>query len=234
MISLHDVTKYYGAGDELRIVLNRVSAAFPAQAKVGILARPGIGKTSLIRLLAGIEAPNSGEIHRSCSVSWPIGFSGALHPNLTADDNVRIVARIFGRDPDQVSAFCHGFSELGRDYFQVLNRYSGGMRARLGMALSMSIDFDLYLADEMTGTGDTAFRKKCEIALTERLANSGLILVSRNPQTVRRFCDIAAVLDSGQIIFCDGHDQARALFELVSDGTDSGPDPAELEAEHSL
>lgn len=233
MIALHDVTRYYGGGDDLRVVLDNVSAIFPTQAKVGILARPGMGKTSLIRLLAGIDAPNSGEIHRSCSVSWPIGFAGALHPNLTADDNVRIVARIFGRDPDQVSAFCHGFSELGSDYFQVLNRYSGGMRARLGMSLSLSVDFDQYLADEMIGTGDAAFRKKCELALAARLAHAGLILVSRNPQTVRRFCDIPAVLDSGRIIFCDSHDQARTLFEHLSDGVENAPDPADLDAEYS-
>lgn len=231
MIRLLDVTRYYNTAEGVRVVLHRVTAGFPADAKVGILARAGEGRTSLIRLLAGIDIPNSGEVQRNCRVSWPIGYAGGLQRSLTADDNARIIARIFGRDPDEVSAFCHDFSELGGDFFQTLENYSGGMRARLGIALSMAIDFDLYLADDVVGTGGNDFRQKCEIALEARLARSGLILVSRNPKVVQRFCDIPAVLRNGRIIFCDSHDEAKTLFEFDHEAWGAGAEPADIETE---
>jgi capsular polysaccharide transport system ATP-binding protein len=231
MIMLLDVTRYYNTPVGVRVVLHKVTADFPADARVGILAQAGDGRTSLVRLLAGIDTPNSGEVQRSCRVSWPIGYAGGLQRSLTADDNARIIARIFGRDPDEVSAFCHDFSELGGSFFQTLEIYSAGMRARLGIALSMAIDFDLYIADDVVSTGGNDFRQKCEVALEARLAHSGLILVSRNPKVVQRFCDIPAVLRNGSIIFCDSHDEAKALFEFDPGARDARAEPAEIEAE---
>lgn len=212
MYGFYNCTKYYDAGGECREILDNASFTFGALDRVAILAGGGTGKTSLIRMMGGLEAPNAGTISQPPGTSWPIGFAGAFHPALTGEENIRVLATMVNADPDRVSAFAALSSGLGHDYRNILSRYSSGMRARLAFVFSMAIPQSFYLADEVVGAGDGPFRLQCERMLLRRLENAGLLLVTRNARIAERFADQFAVLHRHRIIRCSTIDEAKALL----------------------
>jgi capsular polysaccharide transport system ATP-binding protein len=199
MIELHDVTKIYGRGFGRRIVCDRLSVAFDGSSDVGILGGNGSGKSTLLRMIAGMEVPDSGQIVRRCRVSFPLGYSGGFHPNLSARDNVRFVARLYGADEAATVRFVQDFSEVGLHFDDPLYKYSNTMRSRVTFALSIAIEFDLYLVDEVTSVGDVTFKRKCLAALTERRKHARLLMASQHAHTVSKLCQTGAILDGGQI-----------------------------------
>ncbi len=213
MIALDDISKAYPTRHGMHVVLDRISASFPRGENVGIIGRNGAGKSTLLRLLSGVEPPDTGTIHRQGRISWPIGFSGGFAQSLTGNENARFVARVFGADADVVAAFVLDFSELG-DYFDMpISTYSSGMRARLAFGISMAIDFEVYLVDEVTGVGDSRFQRKCKDAFAERRARSSVIIVSHNVKTVKSYADRVAVLEKGRLHFFDSVKDAMVFYE---------------------
>lgn len=213
MITLHDVSKTYPTNHGVNVVLKSINAVFPERQNVGIIGRNGAGKSTLMRLISGSEQPDAGTIIRRGRVSWPIGFSGGFSGSLTGEENTRFVSRIYGMDIDLVLAFAYEFSELG-DYFQMpVKTYSSGMRARLAFALSMAIDFDVYLVDEVTAVGDSQFQKKCRRAFDARRDRATIIIVSHDMVTIRSYCDSCAVLRNGHLVFFDSLDEAQRVYE---------------------
>lgn len=213
MISLKHVTKAYRTSHGVHVVLDDLSAEFVGGRNIGIIGRNGAGKSTLMRLISGAEWPDSGTVVRRGRVSWPVGFSGGFSGSLTGAENARFVARIYGMPTDRILAFAVEFSELG-DYFDMpVKTYSSGMRARLAFALSMAIDFDVYLVDEITAVGDAQFQKKCRAAFDERREKSTLIIVSHDMTTIRNYCDSCAVLSHGRLRFCESIDEAQWLYE---------------------
>lgn len=217
MIHLIDVVKYYPGPDGPRRVIHPVSMSIPAHRQVAVLGYNGAGKTTFLKLLSGVEDPDEGRIIRSCRVSWPLGFQGGVSNDLTGSENAAFIARIYGADVDEVIAFVTDFAEIG-DYMRMpVRTYSSGMRARLSFALSMAIDFDCYLVDEITGVGDKTFQDKCRRTFAERAQRSGLLFVSHNDQTVRQYCDMAIVIDEGCLIPFEDIDDARVYYRRVAD-----------------
>lgn len=215
MIEIQDITKVYPIRQGHNVVLDSVSAWFPPRINVGILGLNGAGKSTLMRILARAEQPDAGRVIHSGRVSWPIGFSGGFNGSLTAEENCRFVARIYGADLDATVDFAMEFSELG-DYFQMpVRTYSSGMRGRLAFALSMALDFDVYLVDEVTAVGDRRFRKKCQDAFEERSNRSSVIIVSHQDTTIRQYCDRCSVLHDGRLHQFDTVDEASAFYEEV-------------------
>ena len=213
MIRLVDVTKRFHANGVETIVADRLSMDFPAGMSVALLGRNGAGKSSLLKMIAGTLRPTEGRILVNGSVSWPIGFAGSFHGDLTGLQNTRFVARVYGVDSDRLVDFVHRFSELG-DHFRVPFRtYSQGMRARLGFGLSMGIAFDTYLIDEITAVGDAAFREKCEAALSERLEGRSAIVVSHSLGLLRRVCQAGVVMEHGRGMWFDNIDDAIAAHQ---------------------
>lgn len=199
MISLHEVTKRYRTSAGVHTVLDSVSIVFPKNKNIGILGLNGAGKSTLIRIIGNAEDPDSGYVKRTSHISWPMGFSGGFQSNLTARENARFVARIYGEDPRYVEAFAEEFAELGK-YFDVpLRNYSAGMRSRFAVSVSLACDFEYYLVDEGLETGDARYREKVRLAFEERQAQAAVILVSHNEQTIRRTCDAAAILRGGKL-----------------------------------
>ncbi len=200
MISLNSVSKTYHVGGKIaRKVLDDVTVEFPTGSNVGILGINGAGKSTLIRLLSGAEQPDIGTVKRTGMVSFPLGFSSIFHPDLTGRDNVAFVSRIYGVDVKQVSDYVLWFSELA-DYFDApVKFYSSGMLAKLAFGLCLSIDFDVYLIDEITEVGDGIFREKASLAFQERAQRSDIILVSHNIDTIREYCDVGAVINAGKV-----------------------------------
>jgi capsular polysaccharide transport system ATP-binding protein len=199
MIELINVTKQYKGSHQ--IILDHVTATLCAESGVGILGQNGTGKSTLLRLIAGAERANSGEIIRHGRVSWPLGFSGGLHYRMTGTENARFVARIYGEDENRIIRDTEDFAELGPDMNKLVGLYSSGMRARLAFGLSLAIDFDVFLIDEIISVGDARFRARCEDAVNDRAQRALIILVSHDPAMVARFCDRTARLESGHLIW---------------------------------
>lgn len=216
-----DCSRYFMSFGMPKIVLNRASMAVGAQEKVGLLVPPGAGKSTLIRLLAGIDQPNSGTVLRDRG-GWPLAYGGGFRPEMTGEENVRMMAGFAGLDPDDFGAYCAEFAQLGDAFFVPLKLYTGGMRTRLSFAVSLGIPATTYLADEKLVAGDPAFREQCQATLTERLKSCGLILVASNPRALEPACERFGVLSRGKIIMCEDLDEAKQLmtFDLEQGGAD--------------
>lgn len=206
MIRMENVTKYYPTPRGRKYVLKNVSIAFPEKCNIGILGRNGMGKSTLLRLLGGIDYPNKGYIHCNGKISWPMGLQGGVQGSLTGRDNARFVCRIYGNTEDEIDEkleFILEFSELG-DYFDMpVKTYSNGMRARLSFATSMAFDFDIYLLDEITAVGDQIFKKKSREALEEKKGKANIIKVSHSMQELVQDCNVGIFLEDGNLYIYD-------------------------------
>lgn len=215
MIELQQVSKAYSTKSGPNCVLDAVSFSFPPRTNIGILGKNGAGKSTLLRIIAGTEQPDSGSVVRQGVVSWPIGFTGGFSGSLTGEENCRFVARIYGADIDQVVGLTAEFAELGNYFYMPVKTYSSGMRARLAFGLSMAIEFDAYLVDEVTAVGDSTFQAKCRKAFAERSGRSSVIIVSHSLTTVRDYCQRCAVLKGGKLLCFDSVDEASAVYEAA-------------------
>lgn len=212
MIELQHITKSYRTGTRSNVVLDDVSVSFGAGEAVGILGGNGSGKSTLLRIIGGAEMPDEGEVIRRGRVSWPLGFTGGFNGSLTGEENCRFVARIYSQDVDRVIDETAAFAEIG-DYFHMpVRTYSSGMRARLAFGVSMAIDFDAYLVDEVTAVGDKRFKRKCRKAFRDRQNQATLIMVSHNMGTIRSYCRRCGVLWDRKLTMYDSIDEAAAAY----------------------
>jgi capsular polysaccharide transport system ATP-binding protein len=212
MISLSAVGKTYGTRLGPRDVLRDINLQIPRGQHLGILGRNGAGKSTLIRLISGAELPTCGEIQRTMSVSWPLAFGGAFQGSLTGLDNLRFICRVYGADPGDKIGFVEEFSELGLYLREPVRSYSSGMRARLAFAISMIVEFDCFLIDEVVAVGDARFQKKCHVELFEKRKDRAMIFVSHDPGYIRAHCDMAAVLLDGELNHFDNVDEAQEFY----------------------
>ena len=199
MIELIALCKTYHLHGAHKLVADRISYRFPAGICVGLLGRNGAGKSSLLQMIAGTIQPDGGEIRREGRISWPVGFSGSFHPDMTGAQNAKFIARLYGVDCDEMLGFVSDVAEVGPHLHLPLRSYSSGMRARLAFAVSMAIPFDTYLIDEITAVGDGAFRKKSEAMLKDRLRHAGAIIVSHATGQLRSLCQAGVVLEAGRL-----------------------------------
>ena len=201
---------YHARGLTNRVLQDTTFAIRPGDA-LGLCGANGAGKSTLLRLIAGVEHPTQGRIARGMSVSWPIGYTSCFQSSLTGADNARFIARIYRQPIAELLAFVEDFAQLGPYLRQPVKTYSAGMAARLAFAISLAIDFDCYLVDEVTGAGDERFRQRCHDALAHRRATGTLVMVSHHPDTLRTYCTRGAVLKDGRLTFHDTIDEAIAV-----------------------
>ncbi|NBR90003.1 MAG: ABC transporter ATP-binding protein [Rhodobacteraceae bacterium] len=218
MITFLNVNKSYRARGTRQTVARDLTACFPAGQCLGLIGRNGAGKSSLLKLMAGLMRPDSGEIRRLGRVSWPVGFQGSFHPDLTGEENARFVARLYGQDSGALLDFVQRFADLGRYMRQPVRTYSAGMRARLAFGLSMAVPFDTYLIDEVTSVGDAAFRDKSEAMLAQRMEGAGAIVVSHSLDLLRRICGPGAVLENGRLFFYQRIERAIEHHQYLQRG----------------
>lgn len=216
MLRLEGVRKSYKLpkGGE-REVLRGVDALVRKGDAIGILGRNGAGKSTLMRVISGVDHPTGGRIERGMSISWPLGYGGALHGSLSGADNARFVARIYDRPIDWTIDFCEEFAELGRDMHMPVRTYSSGMQSRLALALSLAVDFDCYLVDEIVAAGDSRFASRGREELMARRGRAALIFVSHSEELIRSYCTSAAVLTKGRLFFHEDLDQAFAAYRAL-------------------
>jgi len=208
MIHFENVSKIFRLDGKEKVVARNISAIFPSGASVALLGRNGAGKSTLLQMIAGTSLPTSGKITSTGTVSWPVGFAGSFHPDMTGMQNTRFVGRIYGADTDELIDYVEDFAGLGVHFHLPFRTYSSGMRSRLAFGVSMGISFDTYLVDEITAVGDAAFRKKSGEVFKERMKKSGAVVVSHAMDQVQSLCDAAAVLENGDLLYFDDVEEA--------------------------
>ena len=216
MIVVDDVYKRYRTKQGLgKWVLQGVSFSIPPNLNIGLIGRNGAGKSTLLRLLGGIDTPTRGMIRRQCRVSWPMGFGGGLQGSLTGRQNVKFVCRIHGHDDylqDRIR-YIENFADLGQAFDEPVNTYSSGMKSRLQFALSLAFEFDVYISDEVTSTGDSAFKKKALEAFKALAGRASLITVSHAEGTLKDFCSAGIWLSKGKAYWFDSIDDALKQYK---------------------
>lgn len=208
MIELVNLCKHFDLRGSRTVVADNINATFPSGKSVALLGRNGTGKSSLLNMIAGSMTPSSGEINITGTMSWPVGFAGSFHPELTGAQNTNFIARIYGVDTQELREYVLNFSELGKHYYNPVRSYSSGMRSRLAFGISMGIQFDTYLVDEVTSVGDAAFRRKSRQVFLDRMKTSGAIVVSHNLDMISEMCDQAVILEHGTLTLFDDVDEA--------------------------
>jgi len=197
MIKCHQIRKSYPIGHTKREVLKGINFTIKPRDRIALLGRNGAGKSTLIRLIGGVEMPSSGKILREMSCSWPLGFNGGFQGSLTGYDNARFIARIYSKPYKEIRDFVEEFTELGPHLRLQVKQYSSGMRARLAFALSLAIEFECYLIDEVIMVGDQNFQAKCKAEFFEKRSDRALLLASHSVATVEQYCNRALILDDG-------------------------------------
>ena len=213
MIRVSDLSKEYRAEGKVHRVLSNVSFTVGRGEKMAVLGRNGAGKSTLMRLIGGVEVPTAGRIEREMSLSWPLGLQGGFQGSLTGNDNMRFIARIYNKPFDYIRAYVDDFAELGKYLSEPLKTYSTGMRARFAFALSLAIDFDCYLVDEIIAAGDQRFQRRSHEELFEKRADRSMILASHIGDIVRAYCSRALVLHRGRGKVFDDLDLALDIYK---------------------
>jgi capsular polysaccharide transport system ATP-binding protein len=216
MLVFDKVSKFYRTKGVKKTILSEFSFEFPTDRNVGIMGKNGAGKSTMMRLMAGIEPPDLGHVYRTTRVSWPLGFSGGFNGSMTGIENIRFVSRIYGQDTEKIIAYVTEFAELGPSLRLPIKTYSSGMKARLAFGLSMAIDFDVYLIDEITAVGDEDFKKKSKAIFQDKLAKSQIIMISHSAGTIKQYCDCGLLLEGNQIRYFDDVDDLLAAYKKLN------------------
>lgn len=214
VLEFSEVSKSFATRAGRKVILERASFRVELGQSLGILAPNGTGKTTIINMMAGLEKPDEGRIHRGCRISFPLGFMGGVVPRHTGRENCRYIARLYGLDSDYVEAFCRWLAGIGAYFDMAVGTYSAGMRGRFTFSLMLALDFDMYLIDEgMPQTTDAEFNRKAGQVLRERLETTTVVIVSHQPEVLGRFARQAAVLRDGRLHMFDSLDEARDLYD---------------------
>ncbi|WP_174280073.1 ABC transporter ATP-binding protein [Sphingomonas bacterium] len=203
MIRFDHVSKSYHLRKFEKRVFTDVNFTIQKGDSIGICGANGAGKSTMMRLIAGVEQPTSGTVTRTMTTSWPIGYSSAFQSSLTGADNARFISRVYNRPERELLDFVEDFAQLGPYLFQPVQTYSAGMSARLAFGISLAIDFECYLVDEVTAAGDERFRRRSEEALASRRDNATLVMISHDPGTLQTYCRKGAVLYGGALVQYD-------------------------------
>lgn len=213
MIRFENLTKTFRVAGRRRVVIDQLNLTLPTGRSLALLGRNGAGKSTLMQIIAGNMRPDNGRVVSDGTISWPVGFAGSFHPELTGAQNTRFIARVYGVDTDELIDFVRDFAEIGAHFHMPVRTYSSGMKSRLTFGLSMGIEFDTYLVDEVTSAGDAAFKSKSKTLFAARMERSGAIMVNHNLNELREYCDAALVLENGRLAMFDDLDEAIALHK---------------------
>ena len=148
-------------------------------------------------------------------MSWPIAFAGGFEAAMSGLDNIRFIARIYGVPIEDAVAFVDDFAELGRLLYLPVKTYSSGMRARLAFGLTLAVDFECFLIDEVISVGDARFQQKCYDALFVRRQHCAMILVSHDTNIIKQYCNKALVLKAGRGRVIEDLDFALQIYHTL-------------------
>ena len=219
MIKLDNLTKFYplSNGDK-HFVFREFTFTFPDDCSIGLIGRNGAGKSTLMRLLSGADIPNAGRVITDKKISWPVGLAGGFEHALSARDNVKFVARVYGYRGEALEEkvrYIEEFAEIGKYFDEPMNTYSSGMRSRIGFGLSMAFDFDYYLIDAAGAVGDAKFKQKSDAIYKEKLSNSKVIMVSHDMSEIEQWCDKVILVNCGTATVYDDVKEGIEMYKRI-------------------
>ncbi|WP_028647438.1 ABC transporter ATP-binding protein [Nocardiopsis sp. CNT312] len=171
---------------------------------VGIVGKNGTGKSTLLKLIAGVLIPDEGEVHVRGKVAPLLELRAGFNDNLTGRENVYLVGSLHGMSEKEIDARFDEiveFAEIEAKFIDSpVRHYSSGMKVRLGFALISQLEHPVMLVDEVLAVGDKAFKRKCYEAIERMLANQRtMVLVSHNEGDLRRFCNRGLYIRGGEL-----------------------------------
>jgi capsular polysaccharide transport system ATP-binding protein len=199
VIVLENIHKAYRTSHGEKWVLNDVSYAFDRGQRTGILGASGSGKSTLMRLIAGIERPTKGAVRRTRRVSWPLPSTDFFHPRLSVAENITFAARIYGEEPSRIIAFVERFAGLAHQLDSPFSELQPIQKTGLSLGLGMAIQFEVYLVDELFIRGNRSDKQRFESMIERRLRLADVIVASRTPKTIQKFCQNALILHNGHL-----------------------------------
>lgn len=194
---INNIGKTYHTHSGDVVALKDISFGLEMGEKIAVLGRNGAGKSTLVRIISGCELPTSGYIGGDLFLSWPLGFAGGLVGNMTGKDNIRFISRLYDKPFKETLELVDDFAELGKHLNNAVKNYSSGMRMRLAFGLTLAVDFDCLLIDEVLSVGDARFHRKCHEELFVKRSHLSMILISHDLNIIREFCKSALVLKNG-------------------------------------
>lgn len=203
MIRFENVSKEFIMDGQRKVIMKNVDLDFPDRRAIGLLGRNGAGKSTLLQMIAGTMPPTSGRVVTRGAISWPVGYAGSFHGELSGAQNCRFIGRVYGVDTDELIDFVEDFAGLGVHFHLPLRTYSSGMKSRLAFGVSMGVAFDTYLVDEVTAVGDASFKARSDALFKARMKSAGAVVVSHSMDQIRRLCDAVVVLENGDLRYYD-------------------------------
>lgn len=219
MIEIRNLTKSFPTRWGRKYVLKDINLTFPTGSSVALMGRNGAGKSTLLQVIAGNMTPDSGKMVTQGSLSFPVGFAGSFHRDLSGAQNTRFIARIYGVDTEELCEFVQDFAALKRDFYLPVRGYSSGMKSRLAFGVSMGLQFDTYLVDEVTSVGDQAFKARSAEIFKARMQHSGAIVVTHSEAEMRNLCQSGVVLENGHARYFEDIEEALAIHGNTMDNS---------------
>jgi ABC-2 type transport system ATP-binding protein len=212
------------------LAVDNVSFTVPQGESIGLMGLNGSGKSTLLKMINGIMRPDSGKVLTRGRIAGLIATGAGFHPQLTGRDNVYLNAAILGMSEAETRRKFDDiveFADIGKFLDSPVGHYSSGMFARLGFAVAIHVDADIFLADEVLAVGDRPFKRKC-LAKMQEIRDSGttLFYVSHATGSVRKMCDRVLVLEKGRLAF-DGAVDEGIRFLHYDDENESALDTEE-------
>ncbi|MCC5987726.1 MAG: ABC transporter ATP-binding protein [Pararhodobacter sp.] len=217
MIRLHRLSKGFWYRGYYKPVIRELDLTLPTGKSLALLGANGAGKSTLMQIIAGSMRPDRGHVWSDGTISFPVGFGGSFHRDLTGAQNTRFLARVYGVDTDELAEFVQDFAEIGQHFHMPIRTYSSGMKSRLTFGISMGIPFDTYLVDEVTAVGDARFKRKSRALFRDRMQKASAVLVSHSMKDVRNFCDAGIVLHQGRLRYFEDLDEAIDYHQSLMD-----------------
>jgi capsular polysaccharide transport system ATP-binding protein len=220
MIRFEHLTKSFRTPDGRKYVARDINLTIPGGVSVGLLGCNGAGKSTLLEMIGGTILPDHGRIVTTGTISWPVGFAGSFHGDMTGAQNTRFIARVYGVDTDSLVDYVQDFAEIGSHFHLPVRTYSSGMRSRLAFGVSIGIPFDTYLVDEVTSVGDAAFKQKSREVFDQRMEQAGAIVVTHSPEQLRKMCKAGAVLEDGRLRYFTDVEEAIEIHARNMNSTE--------------
>lgn len=201
---------------------------------IGLMGLNGSGKSTLLKLINGIMRPDSGQVLTRGRISGLIATGAGFHPQLTGRENVYLNAAVLGMTEAETKRKFDSiveFADIGKFLDSPVGHYSSGMFARLGFAVAIHVDSDIFLADEVLAVGDKPFKQKCLEKMQEiRDGGRTLFYVSHAAGSVRSMCDRVLVLEEGRLAY-DGDVDGGIRYVKYDQGSDGRPEEPSQEEE---
>ena len=183
--------------------------------RIGLLGVNGAGKTTLCNLVSGNESLTSGSREVVGSVSWPIGVYSSLSANLTGNQNIAFVCNLLNLNYEKMRSTVLEAAELNIHANRKISTYSAGMKAKLSFFLSLAIDFDFFIFDEVTSVGDQSFRNKADAIFKDTLSGKGMILCSHNFNLIKKHCTKCYIINDKTISPKYSIDTAKDIYDGI-------------------